>query len=80
MLNAPSFLKKALLNPYYSYTYATDILKHPFPLGEPAISTDASASYYYSRYVLKGPSPLGEPAIAKDPYYQALYKEFLTTC
>ena len=67
----------------YSYLYAADILKKPFPLGEPAIAKNASYSVDYARDVLKGPFPLGEPAIAKsaaDSFFYAqdvLRKPFL---
>ena len=39
-------------SPYWSYEYARNILKTPFPLGEPAIA-DSLYSLDYSIYVLK---------------------------
>jgi hypothetical protein len=63
-------------SPKYAGYYAQDILKSPFPLGEPAIAKDSDAAYWYARYVLQGPFPLGEPAIAKGSdaaYWYARY-------
>jgi hypothetical protein len=57
----------------YSYRYAKDLLKGPFPLGEPAIAKYPTYAYFYAYEILKGPFPLGEPEIAKDPEYAYLY-------
>jgi hypothetical protein len=62
-------------NSYYSYLYAQDVLKGPFPLGEPAIATDATASYWYAKYILKDRFPLGEPAIATDDFWKQKYED-----
>ena len=62
-------------DPQWAYWYAKDILKGPFPLGEPAIAKESWRAFWYAAEILKDPFPLGEPAIAKDPqwaYYYAL--------
>ncbi len=62
----------------YSCYYAKDVLKGPFPAGEPAIAKDAMLSYDYARDVLKGPFAAGEPAILNSAYrndYIDLLKE-----
>ena len=53
-------------NTLYSYKYAVDVLKGPFPAGEEAISKVAEYACEYARYALKGPFPAGEAAIATD--------------
>lgn len=53
-----------------------DVLKAPFPAGEPAIAYSYWA-YCYARDVLKSPFELGEPAIFTDPYYAGLYRNFV---
>lgn len=57
----------------YSYYYARNVLRKPFPLGEPAIAKETSYSHLYAYDVLKKPFPLGEPAIAKDASYSYFY-------
>ena len=37
----------------YAYRYARDVLKAPFPAGEPAIARDAIWAPIYARYVLE---------------------------
>ena len=53
----------------YSYYYAKNILKGPFPLGEEAIAKDTVYANEYAKEVLKGPFPAGEEAIAKTPRF-----------
>ena len=51
----------------FSFKYASEVLKGPFKLGEPAIAKiakNAKHAYYYSIFILNGPFKLGEPAIA----------------
>ncbi len=50
----------------YSYSYATHIIKGPFPLGEKAIAKESYLSYSYAKSVLKAPFPLGEGMISTD--------------
>jgi hypothetical protein len=57
----------------YSYFYARDVLKGPFPLGEKTIATNYVYSYFYALDVLKRPFLLGEKNIAKVGYYSYLY-------
>ena len=57
----------------YSYYYALDVLKGPFPTGEEAIAKNAGYAYDYAKDALKGPFPAGEAAIAKDEYFASLY-------
>lgn len=75
----PSELKKReraiATSAYYSYEYATEILKCPFPLGEASIATSGELSYYYAKFILKGPFPMGENAIATDSYYAFTYAQ-----
>ena len=59
------------------YDYAFHVLKGPFPLGEPAIATNAQYAYAYVFHVLKGPFPLGEPAIARDVQYAYFYAKYI---
>jgi len=60
-------------NAEWSFLYAKDILKAPFPLGEKIIATSAMYSYRYARDVLKAPFSLGEKAIATDARYSHFY-------
>jgi hypothetical protein len=60
-------------DPQYALGYATDILKKPFPLGEPAIAKHPVYAYYYATDILKGPFPLGEPVTAKHGYWASTY-------
>ena len=68
--NKPEELKKRekyiAKSAQYSYYYARDILKGPFPLGEEAIAKNSNSAYEYAKDVLKGPFPAAEAAIAKD--------------
>ena len=57
----------------YSWLYAKNILKGPFPAGEEAIAKNSNFAYYYVEDVLKCPFPLGEEAIAKDEYFASEY-------
>jgi hypothetical protein len=61
----PILVKAVAKFPRYAFFYAKNILKGPFPLGEPTIAKHAMAAYQYARDILKGPFPLAEPAIAK---------------
>ena len=56
----------------YSYDYARDVLKAPFPLGEEAIAS-SSLAFQYAKYVLKAPFPLGERTIARYADLSYLY-------
>lgn len=47
----------------YSYRYAMNVIRKPFPLGEQAIAESGEYSFYYAKYVLKDRFPLGEKAI-----------------
>jgi len=61
---------------YYSYKYARTILNGPFPLGEPAIASNAWNSLYYSQ-VINDRFKLGEPAIYSDLKCANEYDRFL---
>ena len=60
-----------------AFMYAYNILKRPFPLGEPAISQNAQYACSYARYVLHRRFELGEPAIYSKPYLATDYTRFL---
>mgnify|MGYP000614926337 CR=1 FL=1 len=49
----------------YSYWYAKFVLNGPFPLGEPAIASNAWNSLYYAQ-AINDRFKLGEPAIYSD--------------
>ena len=51
-------------NAEWSFLYARNFLKAPFPEGEAAITTSAEWSYFYARSVLDAPWPKGEAVIA----------------
>jgi lambda repressor-like predicted transcriptional regulator len=51
---------------FYSYHYAHNVLKGPFPKGEDTIAKNVYYSYHYAHYVLEDPFPKGENAIARD--------------
>jgi len=54
-------------SPTYSYLYAKDVLKTPFPKGEKAISLNPRRSFRYAKDVLGYKRfQLGEPAIFTD--------------
>ena len=53
-------------SPEFAFHYAWQVLKKPFPKGEPAIAKDPKYTVKYAEYVLDGPFKLGEPNIAKD--------------
>ena len=64
----------------YSYGYARYYLKgKPFPLGEPAIATDAGWSYEYAFNVIERRFPLGEPAIATNRQIAVAYNHYVGT-
>lgn len=44
-------------DPEFAFTYARDIIKGEFLLGEDAIATSACYSYFYAIYVLNAPKP-----------------------
>ena len=48
-----------------TYKYARDVLEHPFPAGEEAISKDANFASYYAKRVLKADFYLDGKLIAK---------------
>jgi len=56
----------------YSYFYAKNVLRSPFPKGEDNIALTLY-SYFYAKYVLNSPFPKGEDAIARDNYYSYDY-------
>jgi hypothetical protein len=58
---------------FYSYSYAKDVIKGPFPQGEPAIARDPEYSFLYVKDVLKAPFPMGEPAISQTIYFSYHY-------
>jgi len=62
---------------YYSYCYAQDVLKGPFPLGEETIAQDACYSYWYAQCVLKSRFKLGEKIIATDAHYSYAYARYV---
>ena len=65
----------------HSLYYASHVLRGPFPLGEPAIATDAEISYDYALNVLKRkPFPAGEPAIATNAGYSYEYAIEVLKC
>jgi hypothetical protein len=53
---------------YYSYRYARDILKGPFPKGENIIANSPFHAYVYAEVVLKDRFKKGEEAIINGPY------------
>ena len=61
----------------YSYRYANNVLKAPFPLGEKVIAECSVHSFDYARYVLKAPFQLGEHTIFKTgtTFIKNKYKE-----
>jgi hypothetical protein len=62
----------------YSYLYARDVLKGPFPAGEDAISQNSYNAYMYASYILKKPFPKGEPAISKHAKLALDYAKYVT--
>ena len=64
-------------NAQWAYKYVLNVLKAPWPAGEPAIAKDTRSAYDYAHYVLKAPWPAGEPAIAKDAHRAFEYARFL---
>lgn len=53
-------------SPVYSYSYALNVLKAPFPLGEPVMAKSPVKAYVYATEVLKAPFPSGGEAILQD--------------
>ena len=78
--NTPGELKKREAaiskSTKYSYLYALDVLKGPFPAGEAAIAADAYYAHRYAEDVLNGPFPAGEAVIAKDVYFAHQYAKY----
>lgn len=71
----PEYLERVIAtDPKWSLKYSRNLLVDRFPLGEPAIATDADYAYQYANDVLcvgafvpdNKRFPMGEPAIAKD--------------
>ena len=52
-------------NSLFSYDYATNIIKGPFPKGENSIAKNPYYAYVYSKYILNKPFPKGEDAISR---------------
>ena len=75
--NNPEELKKRekmwARDPQTAYSYAKDVLKGQFELGEKAIAKDALNSYSYATQVLNSRFKLGEKAIAKSAKFSYLY-------
>jgi hypothetical protein len=57
----------------YAYLFATEIVKGPYPEGEPLIAKTSYYAYYYAKDILKAPFPMGEPAIATSNVYSYYY-------
>lgn len=81
-LDVPDYVERAIAkSPVLSLKYAFGINFRRFPLGEPAIATDAELSFSYAVNVLDHGDfvqgsrrfPLGEPAIASSPAWAAQY-------
>jgi len=69
-------------NSYYSLAYAREVLKGPFPAGEPAILTDSSRTYlYFSTIIIEFEAPatadFEEQYISKSDYDS---KEYIEAC
>jgi len=62
---------------YFSYYYATDIIKDRFILAELTISKDAYYSYCYAKYVIGGRWELGEAVISKNTQYSYGYARYV---
>ena len=60
-------------NIWYSYWYAHNILKGPFPKGENVIAKSNAFAFDYASKVLKGPFPKGEDVIATDAFKSFSY-------
>jgi len=60
-------------DPEYALEYATNILKTPWPMGEPAIATQGWTALDYALLVLNGSFPTGEKAISKNAEYSFYY-------
>lgn len=66
-------LAKIVKSAVLSWVYACDVVKGPFPAGEPIIARSAEYSYLYALFILKKPFPAGEPIIARSAEYSYLY-------
>ena len=53
---------------YYSYRYASDVIKGRWESCEKNIATHSEYSYYYAHYVIKGPFNLCHPIIFSSIY------------
>ncbi len=60
-----------------AYAYALNVLKGPFPEGEPAIARHLHLAYRYARHVIKRPFPEAELAIAQDPELAFWYARYV---
>jgi len=66
-------------NAYYSYHYATDVIKGRWELAEPVISQDAFMSYCYAKNVIKGKLPdfMHNQMILENNKYTKEYIEYI---
>lgn len=64
-----------LKNAEYAHSYAANILRGRFLIGEEVIATSSCYSFYYARYVLGTRFPAGEEMILNDPCYRNLYRQ-----
>jgi len=64
---------------YYSYCYATSVIKGRFILAEPTISKDAYWSYLYALHVIKGKLPdfMHNQMILNNNEYTKNYIKFI---
>lgn len=56
-----------------AFYHARDVIKGPWPEGEPIILQDPRWTFYYIQDVIKGPWPKGEPTILQDPRWAYWY-------
>ena len=59
-------LEHWITTPELALTYAVDIVKGPWPEGEPLIAKSRNASYQYANYVLRDRFPAGEKTISRS--------------
>lgn len=65
-------------NPFASLRFAQEVIKGPFPDGEPAIATTPETALNYALLTEK-PFPLGEPSIAAQPLTAFDYAKSILT-
>jgi hypothetical protein len=56
-----------------AYEYARQIIKGPWPKGEPVIARNPRTAFTYAIGIIKGPWPPGERSLKKNPYWARLY-------